>query len=76
MESNIFIEFSSKIARDHGLELAIILAFFQNHYYLSSLHDDRIPSYPTVNFCVSFLSFWDEEKIRELIAQLYISKLI
>jgi hypothetical protein len=74
--NNDFVEFSTEIATQFGIEIAIILGFFKHHFYMSSLHEDCIPSYPTISHCCSVLRFWNEDKIRQLIAQLYTLKLI
>lgn len=73
---NNFCEFSTEMACKYGIEIAIILGFFQKVRYLSSLQDEGIPAYPTVSECCNFFKFWDEEKIRHLISALYLNKLI
>lgn len=72
---NTFCEFSVGIAKKYGIEIAILHGFFIKCHYLSSVQD-REPAYPTVAHCCSALSFWDEDKIRELISALYLNKLI
>jgi hypothetical protein len=73
---NKFSEFSIHIAKKHGVEIAIIHGFFKKHEYLSSMQDEDTAGYPSIPVCCAFLDFWDEEKIRELIAKLYTLKLI
>jgi hypothetical protein len=70
-------EFSSYLAKEHGIEIAIIHGFFMKYrYFLSQPKNDNEVNYPSITCCCSFLDFWDEEKIRHLVAQLYILKLI
>ena len=74
--TDIFVEFSSTIACEYGLEIAVILGFFKKYHYLSGMMDEKVPSYPSVKLCCSHLTFWSEDKIRELIGKLYTLKLI
>jgi hypothetical protein len=74
MGNDYFCEFSRDVAREYGIELAIILGFFKKCYSL--VQGNESPSYPSVQQCLSVLDFWDENKIRELISELYLKKLI
>jgi len=76
MSSDYFCEFSCAIAKKYGVDLAIIHGFYKKVQYLSSLQGDKIGSYPTVEHCCSVLTFWSEDKIRELIGALYTNKLV
>ena len=68
-------EFSISVAEKFGLDLAVLHGFFYCNAYLTELQDGT-PSYPTVEQCVAVLKFWDEKKIRKLISELYLNKLI
>ena len=75
MVLDAYVEFSIELACRYGLEIAIIHGFFKHYQYLSSIQDKNIPEYPSVENCLARLKFWDEDKIRELISQLYLKKL-
>ena len=74
MYPDYFCEFSRQIAKEHGIEIAIILGFFQKCFSL--VQGDEEPSYPTITHTMSVLHFWSEDKIRSLVADLYLKKLI
>ena len=74
MQSDNFVEFSTKIACLYGIEIAIMLGFFRKCYSLTQ--GDELAAYPSVSHCCSFFPFWDEDKIRGLISELYLKKLI
>lgn len=69
-------EFSTEVANKYGIDLAILHGFFKKFQYLNSIHQDKSCSYPTLFECYTFLTFWDEEKIRSLIAELNLTELI
>ena len=74
MENDKFLEFSSKIAKSYGIEIALMLSFFRKCYSL--VQGNESPSYPTVSHTMQFFNFWNEDKIRNLISELYLKKLI
>jgi hypothetical protein len=70
------VMFSTQVAEEYGLEIAILYNFFQHHFWMTSNGEEKISAYPTIAVCCSFFPFWDEEKIRELTLKLYTYKLI
>lgn len=74
MESDKFVEFSTEVASLHGIEIAIILGFFLKCYSLTQGNEP--PAYPSLAHSCSYFSFWNEDKIRHLISDLYLKKLI
>ena len=69
-------EFLGTIASEFGVEIAVMHGFFVKFRHMSSYMEEKVSSYPTVNDCLTFLNFWPEDKIRQLISDLYLNKLI
>lgn len=69
-------EFLVEIALEFGVEIAIIHGFFVKFYHMSYHMGDKHPSYPTIIDCINFIKFWPEDKIRQLVSELYLKKLI